>query len=47
MNIIKKRERLIQYLTEAFSANSLAEMLVSDYTDDEVIINCDELFEED
>lgn len=47
MNIIKKRERLIQHLTEEFSANELAEMIVSDYTNDEIIENCNELFEED
>jgi len=46
MNIIKKRDRLVQHLTEAYNAEELAEMLVADYTDDEVIINT-ELFEED
>ena len=46
MNIIKKRNRLVQHLTEAFSAKELAEMLVTDYTNDEVIINT-ELLEED
>ena len=33
MNMVDKRERLVQHFTEAYNAEELAEMLVETYTD--------------
>ena len=47
MNIADKRERLVRHFTEAYNAEELAEMLMENYTDEDVDASYEMFNEED